>query len=96
MAHIQGSETPGRFPRLFFPKRFLGSVLHSPPPHTLLAPAALEAGRRRQDQRLLFSKDGEMAEIPASAPEDRGSSGFPAAPNTGQIIRDRFLGLGWR
>ncbi|KAM7232350.1 hypothetical protein CapIbe_017111 [Capra ibex] len=36
-----------------------------------------------------------MAEIPASPPEDRGSSGFPVAPNTGQIIGDRFLGLGW-
>lgn len=36
-----------------------------------------------------------MAEILASPPEDRGSSRFPVAPNTGQIIGDRFLGFGW-
>jgi hypothetical protein len=36
-----------------------------------------------------------MTEILASPTEDRGSSGFPVAPNMGQIIGDRFLGLGW-
>lgn len=33
---------------------------------------------------------------PRSPPEDRGSPGFPAAPNVGPIIGDRFLGWGGR
>lgn len=37
-----------------------------------------------------------MAKTLPSPIEDRGTSGFPLAPNMGQIIGDRFGGVDWQ